>query len=159
LRIDVQQLGGGVAHLLHGAALGLVPGAGSKFVQRCRLRRTAAVTADDVQLRDGNVEFVFARIFEQQEFVLAFAEVEVHQPPVARDAVLFVHHRVARFELGQVAQHAFHIALLRGAGGAASGLCGIQLGFGDDGELVIRQRESDLERADAEHELVFAGEE
>ena len=37
LGVDVKQLCGGVAHLLHGAALGLVPGAGSEFVQRCRL--------------------------------------------------------------------------------------------------------------------------
>ena len=159
LRVDVQQLGGGVAHLLHGAALGLVPGAAAQLVQRCGFRRAAAVAADDVQLRDGHVELVLARIFQQQEFVLAFAEVEVHQALIARDAVLLMHHRVARLELGQVAQHAFHVALLRGARGAASGLRGIQLGLGDDGELVIRQREADLDGADAEHEFVFAGEE
>ena len=146
LCVQVQQLGGGVAHLLHGAALGLVPGAAAQFVQRCRFRRAAAVTTDDVQLRDRHIQLVAARVFQQQEFVFALAEVEIDQSLIARDAVLLVHHRIARLEFGQVAQHAFHIALLRGARGSASRLRGVQFGLGDDGEFVIREGETDLQR-------------
>ncbi len=112
-----------------------------------------------MQLRHRHVQLVLARIFQQQELVFAFAEVEVHQPLIARDAVLLVHHRVAGLELGQVAQHAFDVALLRGARGAAARLRGIQLGLGDDGELVIGQDEAVLHQPRAEHELFCAGEE
>jgi len=112
LRIDVQQFGGGVAHLLHGAALGLVPRAAAQLVQRRSFRRAAAVSADNVQLRDGHIKLVLARIFQHQKFILAFAEIEIHQAPITRDTMLLMHHRVADFELGQVAQHAFHVAPL-----------------------------------------------
>ncbi len=78
---------------------------------------------------------------------------------ITRDTVLFVYHRIARLKLGQIAQHAFDIALLGGACNTASRLCGIQLGFGDDGEFVIGQDEAALHQRRGEHEFFFAGEE
>ena len=146
LRVEIQQFGGGVAHLLHRAALGLVPCAAAQLVQRRGFRRAAAVAADDMQLRHRHVEFVGVGIFQQQEFVLAFAEVEIDQPAIARDAMLLVHHRVADLELGQVAQHAFHVALFRGARGAAARLCGVEFGFGDEGKIFFGQDEAVLQR-------------
>src|SRR5574342_144820 len=55
-----------------------------------------------------------------------------HQPLVAADAVVLVHHRVADLELGQVAQHPLDRgALFRGARAPAHD-AGVELRFGDD---------------------------
>ncbi len=156
LRIQVQQFGGGIAHLLHRAAFCLVPRAAAQLVQRRGFRRAAAVAADQVQLRDRHVELVLAGVFQQQEFVLAFAEVEIDQPLVARDAVLFVDHRIADLEFGQVAQHAFDIGFLCRARGTAARLRGIQFGFRDQRKVVVCQDEAVLQRRNAEHELFVA---
>jgi hypothetical protein len=49
--VEVQQLGRGVAHLLGGLALGLVPLAAAQLVQRRLLGADAGVAADQLQLR------------------------------------------------------------------------------------------------------------
>ena len=70
-----------------------------------------------------------------QKLGFAFAQIQADQPEVAADAVLFVHHRVADLDLGQVAQHVFHGRLARSV--AAPGLAhlgGIQLAFGDESQ-------------------------
>jgi hypothetical protein len=55
--------------------------------------------------------------------VFAFAEVQVDQALIAADAVLFVHHRVADLEFGEVAQpvveRRFALRIALGAAGAA----------------------------------------
>ena len=137
LRIQIQQLGGGVAHLLHRAALGFVPSAAAQLVQRCAVGRAAAVTADHMKLSNRHVQLVAVRIFQQQKFVLAFAHVEINQPGVARDAVLLMYHGVTGFEFGQIAQHTFHVALFCCARHAAARLRGIQLAFSHNREFGI----------------------
>ena len=108
-------------------------------MQRRGLRRTAAVAADDMQLRYRHVEFIRARVFQQQEFSLAFAQIEIDQPAVTRDAMLLMHDGIANLQFGQIAQHAFDVALFCGAGGTAARLRGVEFGLGDDSELVVRQ--------------------
>ena len=87
LRIDVEQLRRGIAHLLGGLALGLLPLAAAQLVQRCGLRRRTAVAADDLQLRHRHVELVAAVVFEGEELGHALAEVHVDEAEVAADAV------------------------------------------------------------------------
>ena len=65
LRVEVEQLGRGVAHLLRGLALRLFPLAAAERVQRRLLGRGAAVAADQMQLRDRHVELVAVRVLER----------------------------------------------------------------------------------------------
>ena len=100
--VEVEQLGGGVAHLLGGLALGLVPLARAEPVQRRLVGADAGVAADQVQLRHRHVERRLVGVLEVQELgrlLVAAAEVDVDQAEVAADAVVDVHHRVADLQL------------------------------------------------------------
>ena len=66
-RIEVEQLRGGVAHLLGGLAARLVPLAAAELVQRRGGRIGAAVAADQVQLRHRHVQRGLVRVLELQE--------------------------------------------------------------------------------------------
>ncbi len=76
LGIQVQQLGGGVAGLLHGAALALVPRAIAQPVQRCTIRCAAAVATDQMQLRHRHIQLVAPGIFQQQKFRFTLAQIQ-----------------------------------------------------------------------------------
>ena len=76
LRVQREQLGRGVAHLLRGARLRLVPLAAAELVQRRFLGLRAAVAADHAELRHRHVELVAAFVLEQQELGLALAEIQ-----------------------------------------------------------------------------------
>ena len=98
-RVQVQELGGGVAHLLGGLAARLVPLARAELVQRRFLGADAGVARDQVQLRDRHVERRLVRVLELQEFAglfLGATEVDRDQAQVAADAVVDVHHRDRR---------------------------------------------------------------
>ena len=66
-RVEVQQLGGGVAHLLGGLAPRLFPLARAELVQRRLLGAHAGVARDQVQLRDRHVELRLVGVLEVQE--------------------------------------------------------------------------------------------
>ncbi len=110
LGVEVQQLGGGIAHLRGSLALGALPLATAEAMQLNRFGVGTAVARDNLQLRDWHIQRVAAGIFEMQEFVVTIAVVEVHQPLIAADAMTFMHDRIADLQLGQVAQPAFQIA-------------------------------------------------
>ncbi len=154
--VEVEQLGGGVAHRARGLALRLLPLVPAQLVQRRMLGRPARVAADRVQLRHRHVELVLLRVLEEQEFRGAFAEVEVDQAPVAPDAVLHVHHRVARAQLGEIAQHAFDrgdrfpVARRARAGGS-----GVELRLGDEAQLFRIEEEAVQERRHAQRKPRF----
>ena len=110
-RIEVEQLGRGVAHLFGGLALGLVPLARAELVQRGFGRIDAGVAADQVQMRHRHVQRGVVGVAEVQELAGAFAaEVEVDQSAVAPDAVVGVHHRIADLQLGQVLDQRLDVA-------------------------------------------------
>ena len=91
-----------------------------------------------------------------EELHVAFAEVEVHQPLVAGDAVLLVHHRIADLQLGQVAQPVVERGLaLRRVARASCRAAGVQLGFGDEGKLF--EQKSVVQGCHAEREFGVAG--
>jgi hypothetical protein len=138
--VDVQQLGGGVAHLLGGLAPGLVPLAAAQLVQRRLVGADAGVAADQLQLADRHVQRGLVGVFEVQELLqcrfavrVLLAQVQVDQAPVAADAVGGMHHRVADVQLAQVLDQRLDIAdlflLLAPARGGAGGK---QLGLGDE---------------------------
>ena len=106
LGIQRQQLGGGVAYLLRGLFLGLVPLAGAQPMQVDRLGVGAGVAGDHMQLRDRHIQLVAARVFQMQKLGIAFAQVHVHQAKVTPHAVRHMHHRVANFQLRQIPQPA-----------------------------------------------------
>ena len=160
LRVNMQQFGRGVAHRARGLALGLVPDFAAEFVYRRRFRRSARVAADQIELRDRHIELVRVGVFEQQEFRFAFAEVEVDQAAVAADAVLQMHHRVARAKFGEVAQHALDRGLARAvAAFAGAGRARVQLRLGDDGEAFAIEHEAVQQRSHREAERSAGGEE
>ncbi len=158
--VQVEELGGGVAHLARGLALGLLPLPAAQPVQRRALGRGTGIAADDMQLRNRHVELVAAFVFEVQEFHLAFAQVERDEAEVAADAVLAVHHRVAGLHLGQVAHHAFGAgARSRVAPARLPHLSRIKLGLGDDGDPFRGQHESGGERPVGERQRMLGGDE
>ena len=131
-RVQGEQLGGGVAHLLRGARLGLVPFVASKLVQRRLLGLRAAVAADHAELRNGHIELVAALVLQEKEFALAVLQLEIEQSLVAADAVLLVHHRVADLQLRQVAQHPLDRAARLAFARAVADQARVELGLGDD---------------------------
>src|SRR6185295_9605607 len=104
-RVDREQLGGGVADLLGGLALGLVPLAGAELVERRLFGADARVARDQVQLRDRDVERRLVGVLELEKLarlLVGAAERERRQSEVAADAVVDVDDRVADRELGEI---------------------------------------------------------
>ena len=135
-RVEVEQLGGGVAHLLGGLAPRLVPLARAEPVQRRLLGADAGVAGDQVQLRDRHVERRLVGVLEVQELgrlFLGAAEGDRRQAEVAADAVVDVDHRIADLELGEVLDQRVDVArLLLAAPPARAGRHREQLGLGDE---------------------------
>ncbi len=159
LRVQVEQLGGGVVRLPRGALLRLVPLVAAELVQRRRFGRGAAVAPDQVQVGDGNVELRVVGVDELQELGGTFAQVHRDEAEVAADAVLLVDDRVADAHLGQVAQHRVDVGAPRRVAPAAAHDAGVELGLGDEGELRLRPREARVQRRDDQRAAAVAGDE
>ena len=95
LGVKIEKLRRGIVRALRSLALGAFPLAASQLVQRRSLGGRAAVTADEVQIRDGDVELRVVGVSEMQEFVRSVTEVERHESKIAADAVLLVDDRIA----------------------------------------------------------------
>ena len=120
LRVEVEELGGGVVRLPRRALLRLVPLAAAELVQRRGLGRRAAVAADQVQVGDRDVELRVVGVDELQEFGRALAEIHRDEAEIAADAVLLVDDRIADAHLGEVAQHRVDVRAARGVALAAA---------------------------------------
>ncbi len=165
--VDVEQLGGRVAHLLGGLALGFFPLARSQPVQRRLVGAHARVAADLVQLADRHVERRLVGVLQVQHFLQhrravgmgALAQVHVDQAPVAADAVRAVHHRVADVEFGEVLDQRLDIArlLLPAAAPARGRRGGEQLGLGDEVDACLQPGEARGERSGRDADLLALG--
>ena len=103
-RIDVEKLGGDVARLLGGLALGFRPLIRTELVKgRCLLVATG-VTRDQVKRRDGDVQACLFRIVDGEEFALLTVNRENLQPPIATHSVLDVNHLAPKL-LFQIVHH------------------------------------------------------
>ena len=120
-RVEVEQLGGGVAHLLGGLAPGLVPLAGAELVQRRLVGADAGVAAIRCSCATGTYSVALSAYSRcRNSPASAFVRRgRCRQAQVAADAVVDVHHRVADLQLGQVLDQRVDVAdllLLRCAG-------------------------------------------
>jgi len=106
--------------------------AASQLVQRRFLRLRAAVAADHAELRHRDIQLVAALVLQEKEFALAVLQLEIEQSPVAADAVLLVHHRVADLQLRQVAQHPLDRSARLRLARAVADHARVELGLGDD---------------------------
>ena len=158
-RINVQQLGGRVAHLLGGAAFGFFPLAAAQAVQRRFVGADACVAADLVQLADRHIQRCFVGVLQVQELAGALAQVHVDQALVAADAMRAVHHRIGYFELAQVFDQRFDIAdlflfFVAPADGDAGGE---QFGLGDEVNVFFRPAEALCQRCGGDAQFGVAG--
>ena len=67
--VDVEQLGGGIAHLFGSAAFGFVPLTRAQLVQRCLVGAHPGVAADQLQLAHRHIERGLVGVFEVQELL------------------------------------------------------------------------------------------
>ena len=156
LRVDVQQFRRRVVRLLRRLLFRLFPLAAAELVQRCRVGRRAAVAADEVQVRHGDVQLRVVGIDELQELVGAIAQVERQQAKIAPDTVLLVNHRIADAHLGQVAHHRVDVRALGRLACRPADDAGIQLGFRHEGHAALRPRETGGDRRGHEHHVLDA---
>ncbi len=109
-RVDLQQFGGGIAHLLRCTLPGLLPLVAAQAVQGSGLLGAAGVAADEIKGRDRHVELVTTVVLDGEEFLCHAAHVQALQAQVAAHAVFLVDHRCAFLQLGQVAHHLVGVA-------------------------------------------------
>ena len=134
--IQIQQFGGGVAHLLGGAAFGLFPLTTAQLVQRRFVGADPGVAADLLELADRHIQHGLVGVLQVQKFLhlglLVGSQVHVQEAPVAADAVLGMDHGVAHIQLGQILDEGIDITglilFLTPPHGDAGGK---QLGFRD----------------------------
>jgi hypothetical protein len=165
--VDVEQLGGDVAHLLGRLALGLVPLAAAQLVQGRLFGADAGIVADQVQLAHRHVERGLVGILQVQELLkhgrairVLLAHVHVDESPVASDAVLGVHHGISHLELAQVLDQRLDVArLLLPAAPAQGGGGGEQLGFGDEVDALLDPGEAAGQACRGHAELLVAQQE
>ncbi len=103
LGVDIQQLGGHVTHFFRGLLARARPGVAAQLVQRRVLFGTARVAADQMQGRHRNIQFGVVSVGQHQVFTLNAARLERGHALIAPNAMLQVHNRLARMQLGQVA--------------------------------------------------------
>ena len=92
LGVNVQQLGGDIAHPLQRLAPGLLPLLAAQLVQRRRLRAGAAVATDQVQRGYRHIELVLIGVLQRQEIPLDAADRQSGQAHESADAVILMHH-------------------------------------------------------------------
>ena len=156
--IDVEQLGGHVAHLFGGFALGFLPGLGAEAMQRGQGIVAAGVAGDQVQVGHRHVQLGVFGVFEGQEFGGLIVDFQDRQPQVATDAVIDVHHRRAFAQLGEVLDDRIVVGV--GAFLATTALhhaLAEQRAFGDQGQGRIVQQQAFVERRDGDRQALLAG--
>ena len=115
-------------------------------MQRGFIGAHAGIAADQVQLADRHIQHRCFGVFQVQNLLQGraaiglrrSAHVQVHQAPVAANAVGAVHHRVTDIQLGQVLDQGLHIAdLLLFVAAAHTWAGGKQLGLGDQVQAAL----------------------
>ena len=137
--VDLQQFAGQLLDVLSGLALGLLPRTPPQFVQPRLAPLRPHIALHQSQAVHGQVELVAAGIFQEQEVAAYAGNADVLKSAVQGDAVVHVHHVVARLELGQGGQD----LLLAHLGDASPpDPFAEQLLFGDQGQAGGGQAET-----------------
>ncbi len=105
--INIQQLGGHIAHLFGGLAFGFAPLVRAQAVQRGTVVIAAAVAGNQVQVGDRYIEFGLLGIFQLQKLGGLTINGQGGEPPVAADSMVDVHHGCTFAQFGQVTDDQF----------------------------------------------------
>ena len=95
--------------LLH-PRLALRPARAPQLVERNPLA-LAAIAAQHVQVLDRHIQLVAARIFQRDRVMLRARHLDRHQPHIAPDAMLLVHHQLAGLQRLQILQEGIRLPL------------------------------------------------
>ena len=165
--VDVKQLGGTVAHLLGGFALGFFPLAAAQTVQGGFIGAYACVAANQVQLAYRHIQRGISGVFEVQKLLQAgaavgvfLAYVHIDQATVAPYAVGAVYDGVAKREFAQVFDQRLNIAgllvLATAAALARGAAASKQLAFGNQINAAGVPGKALLERGDGQTDFFIA---
>ncbi len=158
--IDVEQLGGHVAHLLGGLALGFLPGLRAQAVQRRQGIVAAGVAGDQVQVGHRHVQLGVLGVFEGEEFCRLAVDLQGGQAQVAPDPVVDVHHRRAFAQLGEVLDDRVvgHLAALLATATLHHALTE-QRAFGHQRDGRVLQQQAVFQRRDGDRQAFVTGDE
>ncbi|MCY1429493.1 hypothetical protein D9M71_454130 [compost metagenome] len=158
--INVEQLGGHVANLFGGLALGFLPDFRAQPVQRGQGIIATGIAGDQVQVGHRNVELGALGVLHGEELGGLVVDFQGRQAQVAAHAVVDVHHRRAFAQLGEVLDHrvvagiaaffpatALHHALAE------------QRAFGHQRQGRILQQQAFIQRRDGDGQAFLAGDE
>ncbi|MGF6558358.1 hypothetical protein ABIA48_004738 [Pseudomonas sp. S30_BP2TU TE3576] len=156
--IDVEQLGGHVAYLFGGFALGLLPGLGAEAVQRGQGIVAAGVAGDQVQVGHRHIKLGAFGVFQGEEFSGLVVDFQGCQAQIAPDAVVDVHHGRAFTQFGEVLDDGIVVGI--GALFAATTLhhaLAEQRTFCDEGKSWIVEQQAFVEGGDGDCQALLAG--
>ena len=159
-RIDVEQLGGDVAHLFGGLALGFLPGFGAQAVQWRQSVVAAGVARDQVQVGHRYIELGAFGVLHGEEFGGLVVDFQGLQAQVATDTVVDMHHRRAFAQLGEVLDYRVVVGV--GAFFATATLhhaLAEQGAFRDQRQGRIVQQQTFIQWRDSDRQAVLAGDE
>ena len=140
-RIEIEQFGGDVAHLLGRTLAGATPLIGAELVQRGGFGGCTGVATDEMQRMHGYVQPITALIFEHQEFAALAADLHHLQSDVASDAVFLVDHGGARGERLQIAQDGVRVGSNFASATLLTSARAEELRFGEYDERRFVERE------------------
>ena len=108
--------------------------------------RSAAVARDQVQVGYRHIQLRLIGILQVKELGRTVTQVERDKAEIAANAVLLVHHGIADADLGEVLEHAVDIGRLGPFAPRLAGTARIQLGLGDERNLLLDQHAAHGER-------------
>src|SRR5471030_2421750 len=155
--VDVEQLGGHVTHLFGSFALGLLPGLGAEAVQRGQRIVAAGVSGDQVQVGNRHVQLGAFGVLQSQEFGNLVVDFQSRQTQITADTVVYVHHRRAFAQLGEVLDHCIVVAV--GTLFPATTLhhpLTEQRAFGDQRQRRVIQHQAFVQRRNGDRQAILA---
>ncbi|MNH09223.1 hypothetical protein D3C79_686700 [compost metagenome] len=158
--IDVEQLGGHVAHLFGGFARGFLPGLRAQSMQGRQGIITAGVAGDQVQVGHWHVELGTLGVFQGEEFSRLVVDFQGRQAQVATDTVVDMHHRGAFAQLGEVLDHCIVVGVAAFVPAPAlHHPLAKQRALGDQGYRRVVQQQALIQRCDGDCQALFARDE
>ena len=110
--VKLEQLVGHVLHGLSHAGFGLGPGGGAEVIECWLGPFRRPVFLDQVEAREGHIEARAFRVFEQHEFRVAVALIDLFEALILPDAMLDVDHVVSDLKIAEVGEKCRGLGLL-----------------------------------------------
>gem|GEM_PF-2882498 len=137
-RRRLQQPRGEVLHGARGVGFFAVPTTPAEFVQARVAAADADVTRQQMRLRHRQVQARTGVVFDRQDFLLAFVELDLDQAQILADAVVDMNHQLAGMNVGPVLEtHALRLGAFADFGvrvvlAAHHFADAVEVGLGDD---------------------------